>query len=257
MTTANVVVHPDSSVLASSVAARLATRIIDAQAARGEASVVLTGGRIADAVHSALAQSPIRSAIDWSRVDFWWGDERFLPSGDPQRNDVQASAALLDIVPVSPQRVHAMPASDGPCSDDPELAAAQYAAQLAEAAGPGNQQHPHFDVLMLGVGEDAHVASIFPEQPAIYEDRSVVAVRGAPKPPPRRITMSFSAINTAEEIWLMASGAGKAGAVAMAMSGAGPKQAPAAGVHGVSATRWLLDRAAAAALPEKFRSILH
>lgn len=256
MTTSTVVVHPDADVLASSVAARLATTLIDAQTARGEASIVLTGGRIAAKVHAALATSTVRHAIDWSKVDFWWGDERFLPVGDPERNETQARESLLDLLPVDPARVHAMPASDGPDGDDPEAAAQRYAAVMAAAAGPGHQQHPHFDVLMLGVGEDAHVASVFPEQPAIYEARPVVAVRGAPKPPPRRITLTYPAINSAEEVWLIASGAGKSDAVALALSGAGPKQAPAAGVHGLSATRWLLDEAAAASLPKKFRSVL-
>jgi 6-phosphogluconolactonase len=256
VTSASVVVHPDPGVLALSVAARLATTIIDAQAARGEASIVLTGGRIAARFHQALADSPVRHAIDWSRVDFWWGDERFLPAGDPDRNETQARESLLAALPVDEKRVHAMPTSDGEYGDDPEAAAAGYAAELAAAARPGHQEHPHFDVLMLGVGEDAHVASVFPGQPAIYEDRPVVAVRGAPKPPPRRITLTYPTINSAEEVWLIASGSGKSDAVALAMSGAGPKQAPAAGVRGVSQTRWLLDTAAAGALPSSFRSLL-
>ncbi|ADD42100.1 6-phosphogluconolactonase [Stackebrandtia nassauensis] len=256
MTAASVAVHPDAEVLAQSVAARLATTIIDAQAERGEASIVLTGGRIAARFHSALAASPVRHAIDWSRVDFWWGDERFLPAGDPDRNETQARESLLAKLPVDPARVHPMPASDGPDGDDPEAAAARYAAELAAASRPGHQQHPHFDVVMLGVGEDAHVASVFPEQPAVYENRPVVAVRGAPKPPPRRITLTFPTINSADEVWLIASGGGKADAVALAMSGAGPKQAPAAAVAGATNTRWLLDKDAAAALPSKFRSLL-
>lgn len=256
MTTSSVVVHPDAEVLAESVAARLATRIIDAQAARGRASIVLTGGRIAARVHRALAASPVRHAIDWSGVDWWWGDDRFLPEGDPERNATQAHESLLSVLPVDPARVHSMPASDGPDGDDPERAAARYAAELAAAAGPGSQPLPHFDVLMLGVGEDAHVASVFPEQPAVYESRPVVAVRGAPKPPPRRITLTFPAINSAEEVWLIASGAGKADAVALALSGAGRNQAPAAGVRGVAATRWLLDQSAAATVPASFRSLL-
>ncbi|MGH8880306.1 MAG: 6-phosphogluconolactonase [Stackebrandtia sp.] len=256
MTTTGVVVHPDADVLALSVAARLTTTIIDAQADRGEASVVLTGGRIAAKVHAALAASPVRHAIDWSRVDLWWGDERFLPSGDSRRNETQARDELLTALPLNPARVHPMPTSDGPDGDDPEAAAARYAVALANAAGPGSQAVPNFDVLMLGVGEDAHVASVFPGQPAIYESRPVVGVRGAPKPPPRRITLTFPALNAAQEVWLIASGAGKADAVGVALSGAGPKQAPAAGVRGLAATRWLLDRAAAGSVPPRFRSPL-
>jgi 6-phosphogluconolactonase len=250
-----VIVHADPDVLAPAVAARLVVRLIDAQAARGVASVVLTGGRIAAAVYRSVAASPARDAVDWSRVDVWWGDERFLPAGDPQRNDTQARAALLDELPLDPARVHPMPTPDGPTGDDPEAAAAAYAAELAASARPGSEQLPHFDVLLLGVGEEGHVASVFPELPAAYEHRPVTAVRGCPKPPPVRISLTLPAINTAEEVWLMATGPEKAGAVGMALSGAGPVQVPAAGAHGVDRTLWLLDRAAAAQVPLRLRSL--
>ena len=98
---------------------------------------------------------------------------------------------------------------------------------------------------MLGVGEDGHIASVFPGHPAVYETRPACAVRGAPKPPPIRITLTPSAINTAEEVWLIAAGHDKAAAVGMAVSGAGAAQIPAAGVGGLHA-RSLLDQAAAA-----------
>jgi 6-phosphogluconolactonase len=253
--TATVVVHADPGMLAQAVAARLVVRILDAQAERGFAAVVLTGGRIAADVYRAVRDSPARDAVDWSRVELWWGDERFVPAADPQRNEVQARAALLDAVPLDPARVHPMAASDGPDGADPEVAAARYADELAAAARPGTARLPHFDVLLLGVGEDGHVASVFPEQPAAYESRPVAAVRGAPKPPPVRITLTLPAINTAEEVWLIAAGPDKAGVVGMALAGAGPIQLPAAGVHGVEHTFWLLDRAAAAEVPPRFRSL--
>ena len=120
-----VVVVPDADVLASSVAARLVTSIIDAQAVRGRADVVLTGGRVAAKVLRAVKELPASAAMDWSRVDLWWGDERFLPAGDPDRNETQAREALLDALPLDPARVHAMPASDGPDGDDAEAAAAR------------------------------------------------------------------------------------------------------------------------------------
>ena len=255
MTEVGVVVHADPEVLAPAVAARLVVRLVDAQSARGMASVVLTGGRIAAAVYESLAASPARDAVDWSMVDLWWGDERFLPAGHPDRNETQARAVLLDQLPLDPTRVHPMPASDGPAGDDPEAAAAAYAAELAAAARPGSEQLPHFDVLLLGVGEEGHVASVFPEMPAAYEHRPVTAVRGCPKPPPMRISLTLPAINTAEEVWLMATGDAKAAAVGMALSGAGPVQVPAAGAHGVDRTLWLLDRAAAGQVPLRFRSL--
>ena len=255
MTDASVVVHSEPDVLAEAVAARLLIRLLDAQAARGVAGVVLTGGRVAAKVYQAVAASPARDAVDWSRVDVWWGDERFLPGGDPERNETQARAALLDAVPVDPARVRPMPPSDGPDGADPEAAAARYAAALAAAAKPGSEVLPHFDLLLLGVGEDGHIASVFPEHPAVYETRPVAAVRGAPKPPPIRLTLTPPAINTAEEVWLIATGTGKTDAVGMALSGAGPVQVPAAGVSGVSRTLWLLDRAAAAHVAPRLRSL--
>jgi 6-phosphogluconolactonase len=99
------------------------------------------------------------------------------------------------------------------------------------------------------------VASVFPELPAAYEQRPVTAVRGCPKPPPVRISLTLPAINTAEEVWLIATGTTKAAAVGMALTGAGPVQVPAAGVHGVERTLWLLDRAAATQVPLKLRSL--
>jgi 6-phosphogluconolactonase len=251
--TTAIVVHADPALLAEAAAARLLTRLIDAQADRGEASVVLTGGRNADKVYRAVRDSPARDAVDWSRVNFWWGDERFLPAGHPDRNETQARAALLDALPVAPARVHPMPPSDGPDGADPEAAAARYAEELA-AAAPGTAQLPHFDLVLLSVGEDGHVASVFPEHPSAYETRPVSAVRGCPKPPPNRTTLTLPALNTGEEVWLLAAGAEKAGAVRMALGGAGAVQVPAAGVHGVDRVLWLLDRAAAHEVPPRFRS---
>ena len=132
----DVVVHATADLLAKAVAARLVTRLVDAQAARGMAAIVLTGGRVGGAVLRELRDSPARDAVDWSRVDIWWGDERFLPAGDPERNDTQARDALLSAVPLDPARVHPFPAADGPYGGDPEAAAAAYAAELARRPGP-------------------------------------------------------------------------------------------------------------------------
>ncbi|MFI2349187.1 6-phosphogluconolactonase [Streptomyces sp. NPDC019443] len=251
MSAPQLVVHRDKGLMAQAAAARLITKIVDAQAARGSASVVLTGGRNGNALLAALGTSPARDAIDWPRLDLWWGDERFLPEGDPERNITQAREALLDSVPVDPKRVHAMPASDGVYGSDADAAAAAYAAELAASAGPEDHGPvPSFDVLMLGVGPDTHVASLFPELPAVREtDRTVVGVHGAPKPPPTRISLTLPAIRSAREVWLLAAGEDKATAVAMALSGAGEVQAPAAGARGRSRTLWLLDAAAASQLP--------
>ena len=246
----DVVVHATADLLAKAAAARLVTRLVDAQAARGMATIVLTGGGVGGAVLRELRDNPARDAVDWSRVEIWWGDERWLPDGDPERNDKQAMDALLSSVAVDPGRVHPFPAADGQYAGDPEAAAAAYAAELAKATRPEDHGPvPRFDVLMLGVGEEGHVASIFPESPAAYESRPVVAVRGSPKPPPTRLTLTFPAIAAATDVWLMTAGAEKAGAVALALGGAGAIQVPAAGVHGRAHTLWLLDRESAAKLP--------
>jgi 6-phosphogluconolactonase len=256
MTPPLVVVHQDATLLARAVAARLVTALVDAQAARGHASVVLTGGGIGVATLRELAASPARDAIEWDALDVWWGDERFLPSGHPERNETQAREALLDAVDLDPARVHPMGPSDGPDGDDVDAAAERYADALAGAARPEDHAPvPSFDVLMLGVGPDGHVASLFPEAPALYDERIVVPVRGAPKPPPTRLSLSMSAINAAREVWLITAGEEKSGAVRMALGGAGGTQVPAAGVAGRVRTRWLLDRAAASRLPASLARI--
>jgi 6-phosphogluconolactonase len=234
-----VVVVPDADILASAVAARLVVKIIDAQAVRGSASVVLTGGRIAAKVLRSVKELPAAGAIEWSHVDLWWGDERFLPAGDPDRNETQAREALLDSLPLDESRVHAMPASDGPDGDDAAAAAARYAQAL----------HGPFDVLMLGVGEDGHVASIFPGHPVNDVTSATAAVHDSPKPPPVRVTLTMPTIRTADEVWLIASGPDKAAPVGQALDGVG--DLPAGRAQGTAKTFWLLDRAAAASVSGK------
>ncbi|PSL51053.1 6-phosphogluconolactonase [Saccharothrix carnea] len=259
MSRPEVVVHRDGDLLAAATAARLVTTLVDAQTARGSASLVLTGGRTGIAVLEHVRATPARDAVDWTRVDLYWGDERFLPAGHPERNETQAREALLDHVPVPASRVHVMEPSDGRFGDDPEAAAEAYADVLAAAARPedhGSEDHgsvPSFDVCLLGVGEEGHVASIFPESPAVLErERGVVAVRDCPKPPPTRVSLTLPAIRAAQEVWLMTTGAAKAAAVATGLTGADEVQLPAAGARGRRRTLWLLDPAAAAKVPDLF-----
>ena len=255
MNVPEVVVYRDGPLLAQAVAARLVTGLTDAFAARGGASVVLTGGGIGTKVLAELAAAPARDAIDWPHLDIWWGDERFVPAGDPDRNETGARAALLDHVGVDPARVHPMPGPDGPDGDDPEAAAARYASWLADAAradeaGPdGHGPVPSFDVLMLGIGPEGHVASLFPGLPTLGDTRPVVAVRNSPKPPPTRLSLTLPSLQAAREVWILASGEEKADAVALALTGEGPAPVPAAGARGRQRTLFLLDGAAAAKVP--------
>lgn len=249
-----VVVARDADVLAASAAARLLVRLVDAQAQHGTASLVLTGGGVGIAVLDEVARSPVRAAVDWSRVDVWWGDERFVPADDPDRNERQARDALLDSLDLDPARVHPMGARGGPDGDDADAAAARYAAELA-AAAPGGSDVPAFDVLLLGMGPEGHTASIFPESPAAHDERTVFGVHGCPKPPPTRVSLGFSAIASAREVWLLVAGEAKAPMVALALGGAGRVQVPAAGVRGRAQTVWLLDEGAAARLPRSLRRL--
>jgi 6-phosphogluconolactonase len=251
MAAPDIAVHANPDVLAAAVAARLVTKLVDLQAAGTTPKIVLTGGGTGITVLEQIRATMARDAVDWGRVEFYWGDERFLPPGDPERNETQARDALLDHVPVDPARVFPMGADTGTGPAGAEAAAQEYAEVLARAARPEDHGPvPTFDVLMLGMGGEGHTASVFPHSPAVYEtERSVVAVHGCPKPPPTRVSLTLPAIRRAAEVWIMTTGEAKAAAVAMALGGAGEVAIPAAGAQGRRRTRWLLDRAAAAKLP--------
>jgi 6-phosphogluconolactonase len=228
--------------------------LVDVQAERGHVSVVLTGGSLGSAVLASLGALAGRDAVDWTKVDVWWGDERFLPQGDPDRNETQNREALLDSLPLDPTRVRAMPGPDGPDGDDVAAAAARYAGWLAEAAGAGDArteaESPTFDILLLGVGPDAHVASLFPGHPdQLTAGVAAAPVRHSPKPPPTRITLTFEALNRADRVWFIVAGADKADAVAVSVAGAAPAESSAAQVHGIRETLWLIDADAASSLP--------
>ena len=251
MAAPDIAVHAQPDVLAAAAAARLITRLVDLQAAGNTPKIVLTGGGVGIAMLEQIRATVARDAVDWSRVEFYWGDERFLPPGDPERNETQARAALLDHVHVDPAKVFPMGADTGTGPSGAEAAAEEYAALLRRAARPEDHGPvPSFDVLLLGMGGEGHTASVFPRSPAVYEtERSVVAVHGCPKPPPTRVSLTLPAIRHAAEVWIITTGEAKAAAVAMALGGAGEVALPVAGATGRRRTRWLLDRAAAAKLP--------
>lgn len=248
MTAPAVVVHPDAETLAIGVAARFLLRLMDAQSVHSPVHVGLTGGGMGTQVLAAVAASALRDAVDWTGVHVWWGDERFLPAGDPDRNETQARAALLDALPIPPENVHAVPPA-GPGLASPHDAAVAYAAQLARYAGDADDAGPAvpaFDVLLLGMGPDGHVASLFPGHESLaVVDRTTVGVTDSPKPPPERVSLTFPAIEAAEEVWLVVAGGDKAPAVQRALAGADPAEIPAAAVRGRSRTLWLLDVSAA------------
>jgi 6-phosphogluconolactonase len=205
-----IIVHRDAGLLAKATAARLITGLIDAQAARGEAALVLTGGGIGVAVLRAVRADPAAEAVDWSKLDVWWGDERFVPRDSPDRNERQAREALLDHVPVREKRVFPM----------------------------GHRAAP-----TAGGDVEGHAADSGAAEPE-------VAVHACPKPPPTRITLTLPAVQAARQVWVVVAGEEKADAAALSFSGADPLRVPAAGAVGRERTLWLVDRAAASRLPD-------
>lgn len=233
-------VHPDAGVLTTAVAGELLNRIADAQAAGHVPHIGLTGGSIADSVHREVARMAPASGVDWGAVHFWFGDERFVPSDSPDRNVLQARAAFLDELGAT--RVHEVPAADQ--VPDAEAAAAAYA-DLLRAEGA-----EAFDVLMLGVGPDGHIASLFPGHPGLdVAGTPTAAVHDSPKPPPDRVTLTFEALRRSHAVWFVVSGEAKAEAVARALADDGSiAQTPARGVRGSVETTWFLDHDAASRL---------
>lgn len=235
-----VLVHPDAASLVASVAARFLTKVIDLLDEKETIDVCLTGGSAGVAVLAAVAENPARDGIDWSRVVFWWGDERYLPRGDAERNETQARAALLDLLPLPAENVHPFPAPGDQATI--EDAAAAYAAELGDTV---------FDITFLGVGPDGHIASLFPDHASVRETvAKVVAETDSPKPPPLRLSLTLPVINASERIWLVLAGADKAGALGLALADANVASVPVAGVRGRKRTVFFVDQEAAAEVPE-------
>lgn len=248
MTQRRVRVYEDKPTLAAAVAARFIKRIGKVLDEKGHAHVVLTGGTMGEAVLAAVRDSDDRDRVDWSRVTFWWGDERYLPSGDADRNETQSRRALLDALSLDPAQIKAFPALGE--HESIEAAAAAYAAELA-ASAPAGETHPVFDVTFLGVGPDGHVASLFPDHDAVRDTTStVLAETNSPKPPPERLTLTLGVLNSSERIWLVLAGSDKAGALGLTLADANPHDVPAAGIEGRKRTVFFVDRDAASEVPE-------
>jgi 6-phosphogluconolactonase len=233
-------VHESADDLAAAVAGAFLRLVTVRQAAGDIPAIGLTGGTIADKIHAEIARLGTDADVDWSRIDFYWGDERFVAPDSDDRNAKQARTALLDAVPVDPARVHEIPSTAD--ADSVDAAAAAYAETL-RAHGKGG-----FDLLMLGVGPDGHVASLFPGFPQLdVDDDIAVGVTGSPKPPPERVSLTFPALNRSDEVWFVVSGEEKAQAVGRALAAEPPEvhELPATGVRGTAETIWFLDRSAA------------
>jgi 6-phosphogluconolactonase len=227
--TPGLVVVPDDRALARRAAEWLLERTRAAVAARGTCAVSLAGGTTPRAAYEVLATSALARAVPWGAIEWYFGDERAVPPDDPDSNYRMTVEALFahraDLLP----RVHRMPA-DAP---DPEAAAREYGRLLPDP----------LDVVLLGMGEDGHTASLFPGSPALEERVERVLPVTGPNPPSRRMTITPRVIEGAREVLVLVSGAGKSRALARALEG--PVDVEAVPVQLARAGTWIVDTAAA------------
>ena len=245
------VVHPDLASLQADAAERFIDAATAAMTERGRFDAVLTGGSTAPAVYERLAMEPLSSRVDWPRVHVWWTDERCVPPDDPLSNYGAARGALLDQVPIPCEQIHRMRGED----PNPEREAVRHEAVLRREPALARGEAPRFDFAFLGLGSDAHVASLFPGAPTLdLDDRLVAAVRkdevAIPDPAIDRLTLTFRALNAARAAVFVVAGEGKAEALRAVLEG--PRQLslhPAQGIHPTAgAPVWLVDRPAASLL---------
>ena len=224
------------SALASVLVRRFEAVARDAVAARGRFTCALPGGSVADAFFPAL----VGAGVEWRKVELFWGDERAVPPNDPASNYGLARRLWLDHVPVDPTRVHPIHGEN----PDLDAAATAYASELAAAVGG----RP-LDLVLLGMGPEGHVCSLFPGHPALRETRrAVVAVRDSPKPPPERVTLTLVPIRGAELVCVAAFGGEKAAAVREAVEVPDSRLPVALAARAGVRALFLLDDAAAAGL---------
>ncbi len=209
---------PDSELLAQNVTGRIRRACESAVESRGEFHLALAGGTTPKRCYELLATLN----LSWDRLYIYFGDERCLPVGDEERNDTMAKSAWLDRVSIPESQIYSIPAELGP-----NQGAVHYSRLLDQA--------PRLDLILLGLGEDGHTASLFPNNPALDDERSAVPVFNAPKAPPERVSMGRGYINRAREKWFLVSGSGKCDAMGRIMSG---DPLPAAQI---TAARWLVE----------------
>jgi len=219
--------------------------------ARAEVHVAVSGGSVATAVFPEIVARGDEAGIDWSGVHVWFVDERFVPRGDDDRNVTPIAHALRRAAGFVPEHLHATLSSELGVSLGE--AAARYEAEIranVPPAEPGGA--PSFDLVLLGAGPDGHTASLFPGHAGALRAQGVVtSVDDSPKPPPRRLTLTLDAIAAASRVWAIATGAGKADAVALALHADVPAlQSPLGAAHGRDETVLFLDAGAAAGIQE-------
>ena len=230
---------PDASAVAVAAADRFVAMARQSIDERGSFRVALSGGSTPKRIYPLLVDEPRVGAVDWGRVDFFWGDERAVPPDHPDSNFGVAYQMLLAALPnLRPQAIHRMPAE----AADLDAAALAYEAELRLAFGARGDEPPVFDLIWLGMGPDGHTASLFPNSAALdVADRWVVA-NWAPGPKAWRMTLTFPVLDAARELLFVVTGADKADALARVR--AGDRELPAARL-GAQHVEWLIDAAAA------------
>lgn len=220
----------------------VAEAFVERASASERFSVALAGGNTPRGLYELLA-TEYQNRVPWGRVHFFWSDERYVPLDHVDSNAFMARQVFLDRVGVPEENIHVPPVGLSDLEED----ARQYEEQLRDFFGTGE---PRLSWVLLGLGEDGHIASLFPGSLSLAErDRWVIVVRYSPKPPPVRLTMTLPLINRAEEIHVLVAGAGKAEAVSSAIDGAPDESLPAQSVRPIDGTlTWWLDDAAASKL---------
>jgi 6-phosphogluconolactonase len=214
--------------------------------------VAFSGGSLPGLLCPELVAEPLRSCVQWSAWHVFWADERCVPLADAQSNFRLAREYLFDHVDIPPHQIHALDDAL-----DPAAAADNYQARLAHVFQVRDGELPRFDLILLGLGEDGHTASLFPHHPALDEtQRWVMPIFDSPKPPPTRITLTLPILNNARHVAFLAAGAGKTEALAQVIGGNSffygrlpPDDLPAQRVRPAQGdVTWFVDEAAAAKL---------
>lgn len=245
---------PDADAVSESAAAFIVRTLADAVRARGSAHWCTTGGSSAPGIYRALRAAPLRDQLDWTRVQTWWGDDRFVPAGDPLSNVTPFDDVLREPgvgIEIPAADVHAVPVAEAIAGGSgSEGAAAAYEAEL-RSSGPavGDRGVPVFDLVILGVGPDGHILSVFPGS-FVFDDPGWVSAVPAPthvEPHVPRVTMNPRLVTAARAVLVVTAGEAKADVLARAWAGGDARELPLRTTLGANAT-WVVDEAAAAKL---------
>jgi 6-phosphogluconolactonase len=240
-------VLPDAEGVARRALAAWRSHAHAAVASRGAFRVLLSGGSTPRRLFQLLAAPDVRDTLPWQSTQLFWGDERCVPPDHADSNYRMTRETLLDVVGPPADRVHRL---EGERSDL-DAAARDYQAAVARAfAIDADGPPPRFDLVLLGMGADAHTASLFPSTRALGESRRWVVANDVPQLATRRLTATYPLLDAARSVMFLAAGADKAPALSRVLAAAGdPTAAPARGVAPAGTLEWVVDRAAAAGIP--------